>query len=54
MAKIVYRKVGPREQVCLTCGQRISTNALARAGHERGKRHLQALEKKREKAANGL
>jgi hypothetical protein len=39
-----YRRVGPRTQVCLVCHTRISTNALARAGHERGKKHQAALE----------
>lgn len=39
-----YRRTGPRTQVCLVCHTAISTNALARAGHERGKKHQAALE----------
>lgn len=39
MKPSTYRKVGPRTLVCTICQVRLSTNALARAGHERGKLH---------------
>lgn len=39
-----YTRTGPYSMVCKVCGQKISTNALARAGHERGKRHQAAIE----------
>lgn len=38
-----YRRNGPRHQTCLVCGTTISTNALARASHERGKKHMAAI-----------
>ena len=38
-----YSPAGPGAMRCRLCGMVISTNALARAGHERGKRHVAAV-----------
>jgi hypothetical protein len=38
-----FRRLGPRVQVCTLCRVRLSTNALARAAHERSKLHQKEL-----------
>jgi hypothetical protein len=48
-----YRKLGPGLSLCLVCGARISTNALARAGHERGEAHKSAAAGKLGGATSG-
>lgn len=48
--RATYRRLGPSTCVCEVCGARISTNALAKAGHESGKQHLAAVEAKLTKA----
>ena len=54
-ARAEYRTLGPIRCVCLTCGATISTNALAKAGHESGAAHVEAhdsmTEKKRARMA---
>lgn len=40
----MFRRTGPGRQSCQLCGWSGSTNALARASHERGQRHQAALD----------
>lgn len=41
-----YDPAGPRRIRCRLCGAVISSNALARSGHERGKRHQAAIDQR--------
>jgi hypothetical protein len=41
----LYTPNGPRHQTCRICYVRISTNALARGSHERGRQHQENLGK---------
>ncbi len=49
----IFTPAGPRLLRCMVCGTRVSSNALARAAHERSDGHRRLVERRQERLGLG-